>query len=251
MIRAAGRGVAPQIVHHSLEPRGARTRGGQCGIVTILDLGRNQQRRIALAQQGIDLARVGPQRQQRRRHLARHARPLLARQPSARRDREAHPAASDAATRMPAAQRLQAAARPALQWPSRRHAGRAARHQRADREQHARAKRHQQPCRNGDGRFSKQIQRIERQQRERQPGDHVVVLGLQHRRSRQSEQYHMQPGDRLRRDADSEHHHAELRHASERHGAPPVEPRPQRDGTNQQRRQAECDQQPRKRCSDA
>ena len=126
-----------------------------------------------------------------------------------------------------------------------RDAGRAALQQRPARQQRPRRERHQQPGRNGDGGLGEQIQRVKRQQRERQPGDHVVAVRLQHRRPRQGEQCHVQPCDLLRADADGEHHHAELRHAGECHGASPIEARGQRDGTQQQRGKAECDQQPR------
>ena len=253
LIGAADRRMPPEIVHHPLEPHGGRTGGRQGRIAAILDLGRDQQRRGAVAQQGIDLARVRPQRQQRRRWLARDARPLVAGQRLARLHRGAHPAATarnhattwagianaSSTTSASCSQIGVAASRPAATPAGRRSSERPARQQCPGRE------RHQQPGRNGDGRLGEQIQRVKRQQRERQPGENVVAVRLQHRRPRQGEQCHVQPCDLLRADADGEYHHAELRHAGECHGASPIEAREQRDGARQQRGKTECDQQPR------
>ena len=168
LIGAADRRMPPEIAHHPLEPHGGRTGGRQGRIAAILDLGRNQQRRGAVAQQGIDLARVRPQRQQRRRRLARHARPLVAGQRPARLHRGAHPRSRRAEPRDNLARHRERQQHDERELqpdrrrgePVGRNAGGSTLQQCPDGEQHAHGERHQQPCGNGDGGLGEQIQRV-------------------------------------------------------------------------------------------
>ena len=198
------------------------------------------------AQQGIDLARVGPQRQQRRRRFARQARPLLAREHLARRCRElirpprAGIANASSGTRASCSQigargMAQSAGTPA---------GRRS-HQRAGREQHARQR-------------AAPSAKPQRRQPGRQAGTahKAAAARASARRSCRRHGIAAPPSAPARAVSDATMRPAcaatPMANTTMPSCAMPasatvrrrVERREQRDGTKQQRRQTECDQQP-------
>ena len=60
VVAAALRRVAPQVADHALEPGSGGSRGRECGIAAGLDGDRCGEDVVPVAQQRVDLERVGP-----------------------------------------------------------------------------------------------------------------------------------------------------------------------------------------------